>query len=104
MRASLASLDLITTNARNVEAQSDLARVGATFQAQFTSSWEGPGRVDACDAANHLVSRWSPGLTEAVIEALLTAEGERTRLAVEERGLPLDVGAHVRGTWAVTAP
>jgi hypothetical protein len=28
---------------------------------------------------------------EAVIQALLTAEGERTRLVVEERGLPLDV-------------
>ena len=28
---------------------------------------------------------------EAVIEAVLTAEGERTRLVVEERGLPLNV-------------
>ena len=26
-----------------------------------------------------------------MIEAVLTAEGERTRLVVEERGLPLDV-------------
>jgi uncharacterized protein YndB with AHSA1/START domain len=66
--------------------------VGGTIQAQFTSSWEGPGRIEACDAPNHLVITMEPGTDdEAVIEALLTGEGERTRLVVEERGLPLDV-------------
>lgn len=67
-------------------------RVGGMVQAQFTSSWEGPGRIDVCDAPNHLVLTMQPGTDdEAVIEAVLTAEGERTRLVVEERGLPLGV-------------
>lgn len=66
--------------------------VGGMVQAQFTSSWEGPGRIDVCDAPNHLVLTMEPGTDdEAVIEAVLTAEGERTRLVVEERGLPLGV-------------
>ena len=67
-------------------------RVGGIVQAQFTSTWEGPGRIDVCDAPNHLVLTMEPGTEdEAEIEAVLTAEDERTRLVVEERGLPLDV-------------
>ena len=67
-------------------------RVGGIVQALFTSTWEGPGRIDVCDPPNHLVMTMEPGTDdEAVIEAVLTAEGERTRLVVEERGLPLDV-------------
>lgn len=67
-------------------------RVGGTVQTRFTSTWEGPGRIDVCDAPNRLVVTMEPGTDdEAVIEAVLTAEGERTRLVVEERGLPLDV-------------
>jgi uncharacterized protein YndB with AHSA1/START domain len=67
-------------------------RVGGTIQSQFTSTWQGPGRIDVCDPPNHLVVTMEPGTEdEAVIEAVLTAEGERTRLVVEERGLPLDV-------------
>ena len=67
-------------------------RLGGMVQAQFTSTWEGPGRIDVCDAPNHLVVTMEPGTDdEAVIEAVLTAEGDRTRLVVEERGLPLDV-------------
>jgi uncharacterized protein YndB with AHSA1/START domain len=67
-------------------------RVGETVQTHFTSTWEGPGRIDVCDAPNHLVVTMEPGTDdETVIEAVLTAEGERTRLVVEERGLPLEV-------------
>jgi uncharacterized protein YndB with AHSA1/START domain len=67
-------------------------RVGGIVQARFTSTWEGPGRIDVCDAPNHLVITMEPGTDdEGVIEAVLTGEGERTRLVVEERGLPLDV-------------
>lgn len=67
-------------------------RVGGTVQTLFTSTWEGPGRIEVCDAPNRLVVVMEPGTEdEAVIEAHLTAEGERTRLVVEERGLPLDV-------------
>lgn len=67
-------------------------RLGGTLHARFTSTWEGPGRIDVCDAPHHLVLTMEPGTDEeAVIEAVLTAEGGRTRLVVEERGLPLDV-------------
>ena len=67
-------------------------KVGGIVQTRFTSTWEGPGRIDICNAPNHLVVTMEPGTDdEAVIEAVLTAEGERTRLVVEERGLPLDV-------------
>lgn len=67
-------------------------RVGGTVQTLFTSTWEGPGRIDVCDPPTHLVVTMEPGTEdEAVIEAILTAEGDRTRLVVEERGLPLGV-------------
>jgi uncharacterized protein YndB with AHSA1/START domain len=67
-------------------------RIGGSIQARFTSSWEGPGRVDVCDAPNRLLLTMEPGTDdEAVIEAVLTAEGERTRLVIEQRGLPLHV-------------
>ncbi len=66
-------------------------KVGGIVHARFTSSWEGPGRIDVCDAPNHLVVTMEPGThDEGVIEAVLTAEAGGTRLVVEERGLPLD--------------
>lgn len=72
-------------------------RVGGIVQARFTSTWEGPGRIDVCEAPHHLVVIMEPDTEEeAVIEAVLTAEGGRTRMVVEERGLPLDV-LHLHG-------
>lgn len=69
--------------------QGDL-RLGGTVQAQFTSTWEGPGRIDVCEPPTHLVLTMEPGTAdEAVIEAWLSSEGEQTRLVIEERGLPL---------------
>lgn len=66
-------------------------QVSGTFQATFTSTWTGPGRVEICDAPHHLLLTMEPGTEdEAQIEAWLSAEGDRTRLVVEERGLPLD--------------
>ncbi len=77
-------------------------RVGGTIHAHFTSSGQGPGRIDVCDAPNRLVVTIEPGTEdEAVIEAVLNAEGERTRLVIEERGLPLDaLPAHGAGWQA----
>lgn len=67
-------------------------RLGGVVRARFTSTWEGPGRIDVCEAPNRLVVTMEPDTDdETVIEAVLTAEGDRTRLVVEERGLPLDV-------------
>lgn len=66
-------------------------RVGGTIQARLTSSWEGPGRVDHCDSPHRLVVTLEPGTAdETTVEASLTPEGDKTRLVIEERGLPLD--------------
>ena len=66
--------------------------VGGIIHASFTSTWEGAGRIDVCEAPHHLVLTMEPGTTdEAVIEAVLSVEEGRTRLVIEERGLPLDV-------------
>jgi uncharacterized protein YndB with AHSA1/START domain len=71
------------------EVSGDL-HVGGTINASFTSSWTGPGRIEACDRPHHLLLTMEPGTDDASqIEAWLTTEGAKTRLAVEERGLPL---------------
>ncbi|MDQ2836550.1 MAG: SRPBCC family protein [Actinomycetota bacterium] len=83
------------------EVSGDL-RLGGRFQARFTSGWDGPGRVAGCEPHSHLLAIMNPGLEdETQIEATLTAEGDRTRLVIEERGLPLDaVAAHGAGWQA----
>ena len=35
-------------------------RLGGAFRATFTSGWEGPGRVDACDPPRHLLVTMTP--------------------------------------------
>jgi uncharacterized protein YndB with AHSA1/START domain len=77
-------------------------RVGGEFRATFTSGWEGPGRVDVCDPPRHLLVTMTPGREEeTVIEALLVADGDQTKLVVEERGLPLqELAAHGAGWQA----
>jgi uncharacterized protein YndB with AHSA1/START domain len=79
------------------EVSGDL-RVGGTIRATFTSTWSGEGRVEACEAPHHLLLRMLPGTDEeGEIEAWLSDEGGRTRLVVEERGLPRD-GLHFYGS------
>jgi uncharacterized protein YndB with AHSA1/START domain len=81
------------------EVSGDL-RVGGTFAARFTSSWEGPGRVDVCDRPHRLLLTMQPGTDEEMeIEALLTAEAEGTRLVVEERGFPPGVAPDHGAGW-----
>jgi uncharacterized protein YndB with AHSA1/START domain len=71
------------------EVSGDL-RVGGLIHATFTSSWTGPARIEVCEAPRHLLLTMEPGTQdEAQIEAWLTDDGARTRLVVEERGLPL---------------
>ncbi len=79
-------------------------RVGGTIQASFTSTWEGPGRIDVCEAPGRLVLTMEPGTADqTVIEAVLTPSGGQTRLVIEERGLPLD-GLHAYGAgWQAHA-
>ena len=72
------------------EVSGDL-REGGTLHALFTSTWSGPARIDICEPPHHLVITTQPGLEdECRIEAWLTSEGDRSRLVVEERGLPID--------------
>lgn len=72
------------------EVDGDL-RVGGAISATFTSTAENTGRIDVCDAPHHLVVTVQMGTDEeGVIEAVLTAEGDKTRLVLEERGLPFD--------------
>jgi uncharacterized protein YndB with AHSA1/START domain len=74
--------------------------VGSTVQATFTSSWEGPVRIDVCQPHQRLLVTMNPGEPdETVVEAVLTPEGDRTRLVVEERGLPLDQAAAYGAGW-----
>jgi uncharacterized protein YndB with AHSA1/START domain len=83
------------------EVSGDL-REGGTVQAVFTSSWNGPARIDVCEAPHHLLLTTDPGTDdESQLEAWITAEGSGARLVVEERGLP--VGAlHFYGAgWQV---
>jgi uncharacterized protein YndB with AHSA1/START domain len=77
-------------------------RPGGDLRASFTSSWEGAGRVDKCEPPRRLLLTLDPGHErETVIEAELFAEGDQTRLVIEERGLPLtELAAHGAG-WQV---
>ena len=71
------------------EVSGDL-RLGGTVRAVMTSTWSGPMRIEVCDAPHHLRLTSEPGTDdESQLEAWLTAEGDRTRLVVEERGLPV---------------
>jgi uncharacterized protein YndB with AHSA1/START domain len=83
------------------EVSGDL-HIGGTIHAVFTSTWTGPGRIEACDSPHHLLLTMQPDTEdEAQIEAWLTAEGAKTRLVVEERGLPLaDLHYHGAGWQA----
>jgi uncharacterized protein YndB with AHSA1/START domain len=66
-------------------------RVGGTIHAVFTSTWTGPGRIEACDAPHHLLLTMHPGSeVETELEAWITEEGSGSRLVVEQRGLPRD--------------
>ncbi|WP_182112520.1 MULTISPECIES: SRPBCC domain-containing protein [unclassified Actinotalea] len=78
-------------------------RVGGTVEMVFTSTWTGPARIEVCDAPHHLLltSPLPDGDGQTQTEVWLEAEGDRTRLVVEERGLPLDeLHVHAAGWQA----
>lgn len=79
-------------------------RVGGEFRATFTSSWDGQGRVDECDAPNRLVvTTWEEGREPNEIVVTLTAEGASTRLVIEELGFSLEEYADHGAGWQVHA-
>lgn len=77
-------------------------RLGGQIHARFTSTWEGSGRIDVCRAPHHLAVTMLPGTPDqTVIEATLAPEQGKTRLVIEERGLPLgEIAAHGAGWQA----
>lgn len=77
-------------------------RLGGRFHASFTSGWDGPGRVDACERPHLLRATMSPAQDdETVIEANLSADGDRTLLVIEERGIPVaELAGHGAGWQA----
>ncbi|WP_375389218.1 SRPBCC family protein [uncultured Amnibacterium sp.] len=83
------------------EVSGDL-RVGGTFTARFTSSWEGTGEVLECAPPHRLrVSTREEGAEPNEIEVVITADGDGARLVVEEHGfLPEAAPAHAAG-WQV---
>jgi uncharacterized protein YndB with AHSA1/START domain len=75
-------------------------RLGGEFRAHFfASGWEGTGRVEACEPARQLRVQTTDveGKETHSIEATLAANGERTRLVIQERGMPVD---HLAGYGA----
>ncbi|GAB3437167.1 hypothetical protein GCM10027517_08310 [Phycicoccus ginsengisoli] len=77
-------------------------RPGGTVHLVFTSTWSGPATIEACEAPQHLLLTTAPGTDEeAQVEAWLTSEGSRTRLVVEERGLPVDALHFYGAGWQV---
>ena len=78
------------------EVEGDL-RLGGEFRARFfASGWEGTGRVEACEPPQRLqvTTRDADdpeGPVEHVIEVTLTADGDHTILAWEERPIPVDL-------------
>ncbi len=77
-------------------------RLGGNVHVRFTSGWDGPGQIAICQAPHHLAITMAPGTPdETVIEAILTVEQDKTRLVIEERGIPVDaLYAHGAGWQA----
>ncbi len=78
------------------EADSEF-RLGGEFRVRIALAGECEGRVDAFEPPHRLVLTMrdldpQPGQPEeTVIEVRLAAEGERTRLVWEERGIPVNL-------------
>ena len=76
-------------------------RVGGELRGSFTSSWEGTMRVEICDAPHRLRLLSSSDEGQTVMEAVLSEDGDGTRVVIEERGLPIaDAPYHAAG-WHV---
>jgi uncharacterized protein YndB with AHSA1/START domain len=76
--------------------------VGGLIFARFISTDEGPGRIDVCEAPYRLKVTMKPGTSdEAEIEAVLTSEGDKTRLVVEDRRLTSENLSDYGAGWQV---
>ena len=72
-------------------------RLGGQFRARFfASGWEGSGRVEVCEPPRRLLvltkdADEPDAPEEHVIEVTLTADGDQTILAWEEREIPVNL-------------
>jgi uncharacterized protein YndB with AHSA1/START domain len=69
-------------------------RLGGEYRARlFASGWEGTGRVEACEPSRRLLlgTNDADETGEGIIEITLAADGDRTVLVWEERGMPADL-------------
>ena len=85
------------------EVSGDLRTSGA-FAGVFTSGADVEGRIEVCERPSRLVlTVWDRGdsAQESTIELALTEDGERTRLVVEERGIPLAQARSYGAGWQV---
>ena len=72
------------------EVEGDL-RLGGEYHARyFASGWEGTGRITVCEPPRHLRCELTNGTSagEGSVEVWLTADGDGTLFAWEERGMP----------------
>ena len=78
------------------EVEGDL-RPGGEYRARlWASGWEGTGRVEACEPSRRLLMKIKQlkhldDPEEDVIEVTLAAEGGRTTVVWEERGMPVNL-------------
>ena len=80
------------------EVEGDLRLGGEYRERVFASGWEGTGRVQACEAPGRLLLHREPGQPdEQSIEITLNADGGKTTLTWEERGMPV---GHLAGYGA----
>lgn len=90
-------------------------RPGGAFHTRIDpADIDGTGRVEACEPPRHLLvttretdESWrrgqGPAPFDTTVEATLTAEGDRTRLVIVVRGLPLDRVAPYGAGWQIHA-
>jgi len=74
------------------EVEGDL-QPGGEYRARLhASGWEGTGRIEACEPQQRLLllTKHVKASYEVAIEITLTADGHRTILVWEERGMPAD--------------
>ena len=78
-------------------------RLGGEFRARiFASGWEGTGRVDVCERPRRLLlTMTQSGKSASVLEAILAADGRRTLLVIERRGVPLGHLAAYGAGWQI---
>jgi len=69
-------------------------RVGGEVRLHvFTSGWRGTRQITGCDPPRHLsfVSKQAGDSSESAVEITLAADGGRTVIVYEHRGVPLDL-------------